>query len=272
MRVSSILYVASILSAVSASSALSAQETDREFKWSKALAAGKTLEVKGINGGIRASAATGREASVAGVKRWRRGDPADVEIKVVEHADGVTICAVWVNRGGVCEPGSNSSHGGSGKDRRNRHNNDNNDVSVEFTVSVPPGVAFDAHTVNGNVRATGLTADVEVATVNGSVEVSTTGAASGTTVNGDLRVAMGRADWTGEQEYTTVNGSVTIDMPANAEFDLRAETVNGSINSDFPITVQGKMSPRKLRGTVGKGGRTLSATTVNGSIELRKGS
>ncbi len=267
MRTSHVLSVLSALSVLSVPA--SAQDSEKDFTWSKALAAGKTIEIKGISGGIQAKPATGREASVTGVKRWRRGDPSSVEIKVVEHADGVTICAVWVNRDGSCEPGDNSRHGG--RNNGNNWDNDRNDVSVEFTVMVPQGVALEASTVNGNVRATGLSGDVEASSVNGSVEVGTSGAASGSTVNGDLRVSMGKANWTGEQEYNTVNGSVIIDMPASSEFDLRAETVNGSIDSDFPITLQGKVNPRKLRGTVGKGGRTLSASTVNGSIELRKG-
>jgi hypothetical protein len=34
--------------------------------------------------------------------------------------------------------------------------------------------------------------------------------------------------------------------------------------------VQGKMSPRSLRGTIGSGGPELELSTVNGPIELRK--
>lgn len=47
--------------------------------------------------------------------------------------------------------------------------------------------------------------------------------------------------------------------------------MNGSVDSDFPITIQGRMQRRHLRGTIGSGGRSLELTTVNGGIELRKG-
>ncbi|MBP2648736.1 MAG: hypothetical protein H6Q77_2360, partial [Gemmatimonadetes bacterium] len=40
--------------------------------------------------------------------------------------------------------------------------------------------------------------------------------------------------------------------------------------SDFPMTLQGKMSPRSMRGTIGNGGPRLELSTVNGPIELRK--
>src|SRR5688572_30314919 len=108
-----------------------AQDSGEDFRWSQPLAAGQILEVKGMNGGIHATAAAGRAALVTGVKRSRRGDPAAVEITVVEHARGVTICAVRVDRGGICEPGESGRHGGRG------WGSDNNDVSVEFTVQVP---------------------------------------------------------------------------------------------------------------------------------------
>jgi DUF4097 and DUF4098 domain-containing protein YvlB len=48
--------------------------------------------------------------------------------------------------------------------------------------------------------------------------------------------------------------------------------VNGSLTSDFPIMVQGRMNPRRIRATIGKGGRRIRLETVNGSVELRKAS
>jgi len=38
------------------------------------------------------------------------------------------------------------------------------------------------------------------------------------------------------------------------------------------MTLSGRMSPRHLSGKIGSGGRDLRATTVNGSIKLRKAS
>ena len=59
--------------------------------------------------------------------------PAEVKIEVVEHAGGVTICAVYPSSGAPneCKPGK----GG-------RMNVRDNDVNVEFKVSVPAGVRF----------------------------------------------------------------------------------------------------------------------------------
>jgi DUF4097 and DUF4098 domain-containing protein YvlB len=81
---------------------------------------------------------------------------------------------------------------------------------------------------------------------------------------------MGRADWKDETEFTTVNGSVNVTLPASLGAEVEASTVNGSIDSDFPLLVHGKISPRKITGTIGSGGRELKLTTVNGSIRIRK--
>lgn len=236
----------------------------QDFEWSGALASGKTLEVRGVNGTIHAVAANGREALVTATKRSRRSDPAEVEIKVLEHANGVTICAVYpsrrTSRPNECLPG--------GEGRSDSHDND---VEVRFEVQVPAGVRFEAATVNGDVRADGLPGDAELATVNGDVDVTAAGTARGTTVNGSISARLGRGDWKGNLKFTTVNGGITVTLPGGTGTEVEASTVNGSVESDFPITVQGRMNPRSLRGRIGAGGRMLDLTTVNGSIRIREG-
>ena len=49
-----------------------------------------------------------------------------------------------------------------------------------------------------------------------------------------------------------------------------ASTVNGDINSDFEMSVRGRISRRRVEGTIGAGGRTLSLETVNGGITLKR--
>jgi len=143
-------------------------------------------------------------------------------------------------------------------------------VQVTFTIKVPDSVNFIARTVNGEVVARRLSGEVEAHSVNGDITVETTSYASATTVNGSIDATMGSTDWTDDAEFETVNGSITIDLPASASMEVDASTVNGSMNTDFPLTIRGKWGPRRMSGTVGKGGRTLSLSTVNGSMSLRK--
>jgi hypothetical protein len=237
----------------------------QDFDWSGRLAQGRTIEVKGVNGEIRASTASGDQVSVtATMREGRRGSADDVRFEVIEHADGVTICAVYptpdnARRDNECAPGD----GG-------RMNTRDNDVKVDFEVQVPRGVHFAGRTVNGRVSASSLSSDVEAYTVNGSIRVSATGLVRARTVNGSVDVSMGRADWIDELEIETVNGGITIAFTDELNAEVRASTVNGSISSDWPLTVRGRFSPKRLTGTVGNGGRTLRLGTVNGDIELRR--
>jgi len=145
-----------------------------------------------------------------------------------------------------------------------------NDVTVDFTVLVPAGVRFRGNTVNGEVAAADLSGDVEANTVNGSIRISTAGYAEAQTVNGEIVASLGRATWRDALEFRTVNGGITLDLPAGLSTEVRAKTVNGDIQTDFPLMVTGRLGPRSLRGTIGSGGRRLALETVNGSIRLRK--
>jgi hypothetical protein len=235
----------------------------QDFRWHAALASGKTLEVRGVSGRVRASRATGSEAEVTAVKKaGRRGDPDDVEIKVVEDNEGVLICALYpTRRDGL----SDCRRGGGGN-----QNLKDSDVEVNFEIKVPNGVDFVGSSVNGDVYAENLPADADVSTVNGDVEVTAAGLARATTVNGSVTATVGKGDWTGSLEFSTVNGGIRLTLPSDINVDIDASTVNGSIDSDFPITMQGRMRRQDLHGQIGKGGRRLRLTTVNGGIELRK--
>jgi len=89
-------------------------------------------------------------------------------------------------------------------------------------------------------------------------------------VNGDVHARIrGFAD-TGEVSVTTVNGSATLELPASLDADVEANTINGAISTDYPLAVTGKFTKHTLKGTLGRGGRDVHITTVNGSVQLKK--
>src|SRR5439155_2020246 len=94
-----------------------------ELHWKGKGAPGKAIEIRGVNGDVRAVAGSG-DVEVAAVKHARRSDPDEVKIEVVQHEDGVTICAVYPSDGrreNTCEAGD----GGHMNVR-------DNDVTVDF--------------------------------------------------------------------------------------------------------------------------------------------
>ncbi len=229
-----------------------------EFRWDKALRAGQTIEIKGINGSIEATRSDGRRVEVLAVKTSERGDVSSVKIEAVEHSGGVTICSVYASSGSrqnSCEPGE----GG-------RMNVRNSNVKVKFIVRVPKGVRLVARTINGSVKAVDLESDLRAVTVNGSIDITTTGRARATTVNGSISARIGATELADDLAFETVNGSITVYVPSGLNAEIEASTVGGRLTTDFPL----QLMRRRMHGVLGNGGPELSLATVNGSIQLKR--
>lgn len=236
----------------------------QDFRWSGRLQSGQVVEIKGVIGDIRAIPAPGNQVEVtAELREGRKGFADDIEFDVVEHRNGVTICAIYPtyrrHRSNECRP-DDGGHLGS----------EDNETEVNFTVLVPNDVRFVGRTVTGDVDARDLTRDVEAYTVTGDIDVSTAGHAQAQTVTGSIHALLGRADWNGALEFKTVTGRITVDLPDDTGAEVHAKTVTGGITTDFPLTVRGRFMSQTVRGTIGRGGRELYLETVTGSIRLAR--
>ena len=245
------------------------------FRWRGRIPAGKTLEVKGVRGVIRALPASGSEVEVVAVRRAGESDPALVRIEVVPHDGGVTVCAVYPrgrsrdsrrDRREGREDGQNRCDPGEWRNL----NVQDHDVSVDFTVRVPAGVALVARNVSGDVEAEGLRGTVDARSVSGDVRLSTSGYGEASTVSGEIFASLGSGRWPGELDFRTVSGDITLELPARTSTEVRVETMSGEIHSDFPLDVERRSMRRRARGTLGEGGRELYLTTLSGDVRLRR--
>ncbi len=198
------------------------------------------MHVFNLNGTVEFTPSSDNMVHLVAEKRSNGREMDDIHYEVVQTGGNVTICAIWYNNS-RCEDGDMQQY------RHNDHNE--NHSSVKFTVRVPRGVKVGAHSVNGGVSVRDVGAEVRANTVNGGVTVRN--------ANGPVRA-------------TTVNGSVSIYVPARFDANFRFDTVHGGIDSDFPLTISGRWGPRHASGRIGNGGRDIRASSVNGSIELRK--
>lgn len=230
-----------------------------DWEWSGEVGAGMTVEVKGVNGDVRAERAAGGEVEVHARKTSRRSDISSVRIDLVEHAGGITVCAVYPDR----RSHENGCHPGGNGLSANR-----NDVKVDFVVRIPDGVAFAGQTVNGSVRVADLAEMVSAVTVNGSIQIETAGRATAKTVNGSIEARLGNI---GGIEFETVNGQITVFVPEGTDAVVSGATMNGSIKSDFPLRIEGSPGHRRLTGILGDGGEELTLKSLNGSIRLLRG-
>lgn len=255
--------IRAIVIALMAFGALAPLARPSDFSWHGQLAPGQSIEIKGVNGSIRAEKASGTEVTVEASKYARHSDVRSVTVQVVPHAGGVTICAMYPSsdwgRANECAPGS----GG-------RMNTNNNDVKVEFTVRVPAGVWFIGRSVNGEVEADSLSSDVVANTVNGKIRIATSAWAEAKTVNGSISARLGQVAADRPLEFETVNGGIELELPPSMNVTLHASTVNGHVSTDFPLMIHGKFTNREITGTIGQGGAEMHLRTVNGSIDLRR--
>jgi hypothetical protein len=245
--------------------ALSAQDrqSERAFTLNETVPSGQWIRVRNVNGEIRVTSSSSGRVEVVGTKSWRRGDPKAVRIESRKSSDGsILVCAYWTEDA-TCTENSYSSH--------NEGRNRNNDVAVDFEVRVPKGVKVGVHTVNGEVSVAGVTDEVEATTVNGAVDATSSGGpVTGSTVNGSVHARMGRLVGDEDLTYSTVNGSVIAEFGTDIDANVELSTVNGRFQTDWPVTITGRVDPRHLRATLGKGGRRIRLSTVNGNVELRK--
>ncbi len=272
-----------LLAAVAVSASAGAQQrlgqdTDT-WRWDGRVDAGKWVRIFNLNGGIEFTASPDNQVHIIAEKNTRRGDRRDVYFEVVQSSNGnLTVCAIFYEDHS-CEEDSYNS-------RNSRH--EENHVSVDMRVQLPRSARWSASSVNGGVSvrdggeevvAKSVNGGVSVSqargpvrasTVNGSVNVTTSeGPVSASTVNGSVTARMERLSGNEDMNFSTVNGTVRVEVPRDFDADIRFDTMNGSISSDFPIKLSGRFGPRHAEGTIGRGGRSIRARSVNGSVTLR---
>ena len=239
----------------------------KDVLWEGPIAAGKTLDLRGLNGPIHAERATGTTATVRAIRTSRKSDPALVKIERWEEGGSVYFCALYPGE----EAGSpNPCDTRKGKEKWKGHDDDRDDIVVEWEVKVPAGVRLVARTVNGGLELVDLAGPVEATTVNGSIRLGTGDLAEATTVNGTIRARLGAGHLSRPLTFRTVNGSIVLELADGLGAEVLAEALNGEFDTDFPLTISGRSSHNRLHGTINGGGALLSMSTVNGSLTLRR--
>jgi DUF4097 and DUF4098 domain-containing protein YvlB len=144
-------------------------------------------------------------------------------------------------------------------------------TSGDLRVENIAGDAF-IKAVSGDITVTKIAGSVEADAVSGDIELRDVSEAQSVdikTVSGNV-IYIGSVKAGGRYVLNAFSGDVRMTIPAGAAFDLEANTFSGSIDTDFEITVSGKISPKELRGTVGKGGATITLKSFSGNIDLKK--
>ena len=176
-------------------------------------------------------------------------------------------------------------------------------VSISYTVAVPPAAtlvsktgsgshliegvrgAVTASSGSGSIRVRSAGGDVHATTGSGSIAVDTVGGSfsgssgsgsiDGVNVRGGLRASTSSGtlrvvgEPTSDWRLSSSSGTVTIELAGKPAFALDAHSNSGRIDTNYPVTVTGTIGRRELRGSVNGGGPLLHVRTSSGGIRIR---
>ena len=246
----------------------SATQAPPDFRWEKALPAGSQVSLHNISGDVDVTPSTSGKVEIVGVRRRGRWSE-DMTVEVVEHARGITVCAMDKTRDWTCDEDGLRTR----DDRRRRRGDDDWDRSgeINIVVKLPRGMRVSAGSVSGDVSIIGAEGMVRGSSVSGNVDLRNLRATGvrATSVSGDVDVSVDALTGDGELHFTSVSGNVVVLLPSTLDADVSMRSVSGQLDSDFPLTLNGRVNRRSLEARIGKGGRPLEVTTVSGDVRLR---
>jgi Toastrack DUF4097 len=212
--------------------------SSRAFDVSASYAGVHSLEVDGGTGDVSLNAA-----------------PAGSELVVVEHVTE-----------GLATPDRTAVRGADGALRLSATCSPgiSNYCWVSYTIAVPPGVAVDAGSGEGDVVARGLSTTAPLKLSSGDGDVSALGVSAGNVTlqsgNGDVTATLDRAPT--QLQAGSGNGDVTLTVP-NTTYAVHASSGGNGTLSDGTLRID-PSSPRTITASSGNGDVTVTAAGDGG--------
>ena len=214
------------------------------------LASRHSFDVRASYAGVRSLEVDGDSGDV-----HLTGAPAGSEVAVVEHVTE-----------GLSAPRREALRGADGALRLTTSCSIvvNNNCSVSYTIAVPPDVAVNAGSGEGDVDANGLsgTGPLKLSSGNGDVNAIAISAGNVTleSGNGDVNATLDRAPT--RLDASSGNGDVTLTVP-DTTYAVHASSGNGTV-SDATLRTD-PSSPRTITASSGNGDVTIRAAGAAGS-------
>ncbi len=155
----------------------------------------------------------------------------------------------------------------------NRQYGRNYKTEVQYRLTVPRTAVLDEiETVNGEISVSNMVNITKASAVNGKVvAVNLQGTAKLSTVNGTVEADFDQLQTASKISLDTVNGTVNLTIPSDADATIKADTVNGSINNDFGLPIRkGKYVGSDLYGRIGSGDVQIKMNSVNGGLSVKR--
>lgn len=234
-----------------------ADETER-FEQTYPLNANGKVSVSNINGSIT-------------VETW---DSPQVKLQYVKTGGNKeSLSQVDINIEARQEAFRVETDYGSYNDRKQRGYGSSDRLQVEYRLTVPRTAVLDEiETVNGSINISNAANTTKASAVNGQIKATNLrGTTNLSTVNGTVEADFDQLQKGSKISLDTVNGTVNLTIPSDADAILKADTVNGKIDNDFGLPVRkGKYVGKDLYGRIGSGDVLIKLSSVNGELSMKR--
>ena len=231
-------------------------ETER-FEQTYPLNANGRVSVSNVNGSIT-------------IETWDRNEVKLEAVKIADNKERLSEVEIKIN----ARQDSFSVETDYDKTRRDSRGwRNNGKLQVEFKLIVPRNAVLDEiETVNGSINISNASNTTKASAVNGEVRATNLrGTANLSTVNGTVEADFDQLQTGSRISLNTVNGTVNLMIPSDANATIKADTVNGSINNDFGLPVRkGKYVGKDLYGKIGSGDVQIKLNSVNGCLSVKR--
>ena len=233
------------------------QELREEFHQTYPLAATGRVSLENLNGGVQIKVWDRAAVQVDALKKaYKPHRLAEAQIIVNSTEESIRVRTEYPNEN---------------QNFRSDERRYENPAIVEYTLTVPRKAMLESvELVNGSLDIEGVEGSVKASSINGRVKANgLIGDARLSTVNGELQATFTQLDESKPINLASVNGSVTLIIPSNANASIRAGTVHGAISSDFGLKVKrGEYVGHSMEGQIGTGGPRIKLGNVNGQIRV----
>ncbi len=234
-----------------------ADETER-FEQTYPLNANGKVSVSNVNGSITIETWDNPQVKLQYVKTGGSKDSlAQVDINIEARQDAFRV----------------ETNYGTYNDRKQRGYGSSDRLQVEYRLTVPRTAALDEiETVNGSINISNAANTTKASAVNGQIKATNLrGTTNLSTVNGTVEADFDQLQKGSKISLDTVNGTVNLTIPSDADAVLKADTVNGKIDNDFGLPVRkGKYVGKDLYGRLGSGDVYIKLSSVNGELSMKR--
>jgi len=106
---------------------------------------------------------------------------------------------------------------------------------ADFNLTVPRSAAIIVqNSFGGNITCTGVAGNLELNSLNGTIRLEdVSGGVIASTMNGEIRATLRELREGNALSFTSMNGEVSLRLPAEAKANVRLRTQNGAVLTDF---------------------------------------